>query len=87
VGVDNIDLVAATKKGIMVMNTPGGNTVSTAQLAFSLLCSSARSLPRADMSLKSGKWERSKFMGTELAGKTLAIVGCGRIGQQVSWWW
>lgn len=58
VGVDNIDLAAATKKGIMVMNTPGGNTVSTAQLAFSLLAVSARSLARADMSMKSGKWER-----------------------------
>jgi D-3-phosphoglycerate dehydrogenase / 2-oxoglutarate reductase len=58
VGVDNIDLVAATKKGVMVMNTPGGNTVSTAQLAFSLLTSSARSLPHGDASLKAGKWER-----------------------------
>lgn len=58
VGVDNIDLAAATKKGIMVMNTPGGNTVSTAQLAFSLLAVSSRSLARADMSMKSGKWER-----------------------------
>lgn len=86
VGVDNIDLPAATKKGVMVMNTPGGNTVSTAQLAFSLLAVSARSLARADMSMKEGKWERSKFMGTELAGKTLAVVGCGRIGQQVAKW-
>lgn len=64
----------------------GGNTVSTAQLAFSLLAVSARSLARADMSMKEGKWERSKFMGTELAGKTLAVVGCGRIGQQVARW-
>ena len=56
--MDNIDLAAATKKGVMVMNTPGGNTVSTAQLAFSLLAVSARSLARADMSMKSGKWER-----------------------------
>jgi D-3-phosphoglycerate dehydrogenase len=58
VGVDNIDLAEATKKGVMVMNTPGGNTVSTAQLAFSLLTTSARSLARADMSMKDSKWER-----------------------------
>jgi D-3-phosphoglycerate dehydrogenase len=84
VGVDNIDIKAATKFGIMVMNTPGGNTVSTAQLAVSLICSLARMLPAADMSVKAGKWDRKSFTGVELSGKTLGIIGCGRIGQVVA---
>ena len=75
VGIDNINTPEATRRGIMVMNTPGGNTVSTAQLAVSLLCSAARQIPAADASMKSGKWERKKFSGVELLGKTLAIVG------------
>ncbi|CAM9477755.1 unnamed protein product [Ascophyllum nodosum] len=86
VGIDNIDVAEATRRGILVMNTPGGNTVSTAQLAISLLCSAARRIPEADISMKQGKWERKKFMGLELQGKTLAIVGCGRIGQMVAQW-
>ncbi|CAM9827855.1 unnamed protein product, partial [Hapterophycus canaliculatus] len=86
VGIDNIDVAEATRKGVLVMNTPGGNTVSTAQLAISLLCSAARRIPEADISMKEGKWERKKFMGQELKGKTLAIVGCGRIGQMVAKW-
>lgn len=84
VGVDNIDVAAATKQGIMVMNTPGGNTVSTAQLAMSLLTSLARHLPAADMSVKQGKWDRKSFTGVEITGKVLGVVGCGRIGQVVA---
>eukprot|EP00968_Pinguiococcus_pyrenoidosus_P011334 scaffold908_cov228-Pinguiococcus_pyrenoidosus.AAC.5 len=86
VGIDNIDTPHATRRGIMVMNTPGGNTVSTAQLAVSLICSVARSIPAADISMKAGKWERKAFSGVEISGKTLAIVGCGRIGLVVAKW-
>eukprot|EP01041_Mallomonas_annulata_P002832 gene2832-5566_t len=84
VGVDNINVPEATKHGIMVMNTPGGNTVSTAQLALSLLCSMARQVPAADMSVKKGQWDRKTFNGVELNGKVLGVVGCGRIGQVVA---
>ena len=84
VGVDNINVTEATKYGIMVMNTPGGNTVSTAQLAMSLLCSMARKVPAANISVKEGKWDRKNFTGVELSGKTLGIIGCGRIGQVVA---
>ena len=84
VGVDNIDIPAATQAGIMVMNTPMGNTVSTAQLALSLLMSVARKLPAANMSVKKGEWSKKGFEGVELYGKTLGIVGCGRIGQVVA---
>lgn len=84
VGVDNIDINAATKAGVMVMNTPMGNTVSTAQLAMSLLCSMARKIPAADMAVKRGNWDKKGLEGVELLGKTLAIVGCGRIGQVVA---
>jgi len=84
VGIDNIDVKEATKHGMMVMNTPGGNTVSTAQLAMSLLCSLARNIPAADMSVKEGKWDRKSFTGIEMSGKTLGIIGCGRIGQEVA---
>src|SRR5881392_4104728 len=84
VGVDNIDVAAATRKGIVVMNTPGGNTVSTAEQTVTLLMSLARHTPAADAALHQGKWERSKFVGTQLAGKTLGIVGLGRIGREVA---
>ena len=84
VGVDNINIAEATKHGVMVMNTPGGNTVSTAQLAMSLLCAMARKVPAANMSVKEGKWDRKSFTGVELSGKTIGIVGCGRIGQVVA---
>lgn len=84
VGVDNVDLDAATKRGVIVMNTPGGNTVSTAEHAFSLLVSIARSIPQADASVKAGKWERKKFEGVELYNKTLAILGMGRIGTEIA---
>jgi D-3-phosphoglycerate dehydrogenase len=84
VGVDNINIPEATKAGIVVMNTPDGNTVSTAQLAMSLLCTMARKVPSANMSVKDGKWDRKSFSGVELHGKTLGVVGCGRIGQVVA---
>jgi D-3-phosphoglycerate dehydrogenase len=84
VGVDNIDVAAATRKGILVMNTPGGNTVSTAEHTVALLMALARNLPAADASLHGGKWERGKFVGRQLAGKTLGVVGLGRIGREVA---
>src|ERR1043166_6631925 len=84
VGVDNIDVPAATRKGIVVMNTPGGNTVSTAEHTITLLMALARHVTAADASLKSGKWERNKFVGTQVAGKTLGIIGLGRIGREVA---
>ena len=84
VGVDNVDVDAATQRGIVVMNTPGGNTISTAEHAFSLLVSVARKIPQADASVKCGKWDRKSFQGVELNGKTLAILGMGRIGTEVA---
>jgi D-3-phosphoglycerate dehydrogenase len=84
VGVDTIDVGAATRRGILVMNTPGGNTVSTAEHTITLLTSLARHIPTAHASLHAGKWERGKFVGTQLAGKTLAVVGLGRIGREVA---
>jgi D-3-phosphoglycerate dehydrogenase len=84
VGVDNIDVAAATRRGIVVMNTPGGNTVSTAEHTITMLMALARHIPAADATTKQGKWERSKFVGTQLAGKTLAVVGLGRIGREVA---
>ena len=84
VGLDNVDLKAATKKGIVAMNTPAGNTTSTAEHAMSLLLALSRNIPQAYLSLKSGKWERSKFTGVELHEKTLGIVGLGRIGSTVA---
>jgi len=85
VGVDNIDIAAATRKGIVVMNTPGGNTISTAEHTVSMMMALARHIPAADASTHSGKWERGgKFLGTQLAGKTLGIIGLGRIGKEVA---
>lgn len=84
VGVDNVDLQAATAKGIAVMNTPDGNTVATAELAFSLMLALARQIPQAYDSLNAGKWDRKTFMGVELRGKTLGVVGFGRIGRAVA---
>ncbi|XP_037542366.1 D-3-phosphoglycerate dehydrogenase [Nematolebias whitei] len=83
-GVDNVDVEAATKKGIIVMNTPSGNTISAAELTCALLMGLSRNLPQAAMSMKQGKWDRKKFMGTELLGKVLGIVGLGRIGKEVA---
>ena len=83
-GVDNVDVDAASRKGIIVMNTPGGNTISTAEQTMTLLLSLSRNTPQAHASLKSGKWDRKKFMGTEVYGKTLGIIGLGRIGTEVA---
>lgn len=84
VGLDNVDVDAASKKGVIVVNTPGGNTISTAEHTFSMMLALSRSIPQADLSTKKGEWERKKFMGVELYGKTLGIVGLGRIGTEVA---
>ena len=83
VGVDNVDLAAATSAGVLVMNTPGGNAVSVAEHTIALMLSMARSIPAANASTKAGKWEKKKFMGKELRGKTLGIVGLGSVGREV----
>src|SRR5438270_7364713 len=77
VGVDNIDVAAATRRGIVVMNTPGGNTISAAEHTIALLLSMARHVPEADASMKASKWDRSKFVGNQLAGKTIGVIGLG----------
>lgn len=84
VGTDNIDKVAATRHGIVVMNTPTGNTVSTAEHTFALMLGLSRNVAPAFQSLREGRWDRSQYMGTQLAGKTLGIVGLGRIGREVA---
>jgi len=84
VGVDNIDVSAATIRGVVVMNAPDGNTITTAEHTVAMLVSLARSIPQASSSLKSGHWDRKKFIGVELQGKTLGIVGLGRIGRVVA---
>ena len=83
VGVDNVDLEAATAAGVLVMNTPGGNAVSVAEHTLALMLAMARYIPQATTSTKSGKWEKKKFLGSELRGKTLGIVGLGSIGREV----
>jgi len=83
-GVDNVDLEAATRRGVLVMNTPGGNAVSVAEHTFALLLALARQVPRLDAALHAGRWEKSSGGGTELRGKTLGIVGFGRIGTEVA---
>jgi len=83
-GVDNIDVEAASEKGIVVMNTPGGNTVAAAEHAISMLLSLARKIPQACASMKDGKWEKKKFMGVEVHRKTLGVIGLGRIGSLVA---
>jgi D-3-phosphoglycerate dehydrogenase / 2-oxoglutarate reductase len=84
VGVDNVDIEAATQHGTVVMNTPGGNTVTTAELTFTMLLSLARKVPQAHATMVAGKWDRKLFQGTELAGKTLGVLGMGRIGTEVA---
>jgi D-3-phosphoglycerate dehydrogenase len=84
IGVDNIDVATATKKGIVVMNTPGGNNVTTAEHTITLMLSLARWIPQADASLHAGKWERTKFEGTEVCNKTLGVIGLGNIGAIVA---
>ena len=84
IGVDNIDIPAATANGIVVMNTPFGNAITTAEHAIAMMFSLARKIPQASQSTHAGKWEKSKFMGTELYGKTLGLIGCGNIGSIVA---
>ena len=83
VGVDNVDLPSATAAGVLVMNTPGGNAVSVAEHTVALMLSLARSIPNASASVKSGKWEKRKFLGNELRAKTLGVIGLGSIGREV----
>ncbi len=84
VGVDNVDVEAATQRGVVVMNTPGGNTLTTAEMTFFMLGALARKIPAAHASMVGGKWDRKQFQGTELFGKTLGILGAGRIGGEVA---
>jgi D-3-phosphoglycerate dehydrogenase len=84
IGVDNVDIPAATKKGIIVMNTPFGNSITTAEHAISLMLSLARQIPEADESTRAGKWEKNRFMGVEVTSKVLGIIGCGNIGSIVA---
>jgi len=84
VGVDNVDVEAATQHGIVVMNTPGGNTVTTAELSFAMILALARKVPQAHVSMAAGKWDRKLFQGAELLGKTLGVLGMGRIGSEVA---
>ncbi|MCK6499487.1 MAG: phosphoglycerate dehydrogenase, partial [Nitrospira sp.] len=84
VGVDNVDVASATERGVVVMNTPAGNTISTAELTFSMLLSLARKIPQAHASMKAGEWNRKAFSGTEVYGKILGVLGMGRIGSEVA---
>lgn len=84
VGVDNIDVDAATKRGVAVVNSPTGNTIAAAEHSFALLMALARNIPQADASMRRGEWTRSRFMGVELRGKTLGVIGLGRVGSEVA---
>jgi D-3-phosphoglycerate dehydrogenase len=84
IGVDNVDIAAATARGIIVMNTPFGNSITTAEHAISLMLALARQIPEADSSTRAGKWEKNKFLGVEIFGKTLGIIGCGNVGSIVA---
>jgi D-3-phosphoglycerate dehydrogenase len=84
IGVDNVDVAAATAKGIIVMNTPFGNSITTAEHAIGLLLALARQIPQADASTQAGKWEKNRFMGIEITNKTVGVVGCGNIGSIVA---
>src|SRR5204863_2571478 len=81
--VDNVDLDAATAAGVLVMNTPGGNAISVAEHTLAMMLSMARRIPQANASTRAGKWEKKKFVGSELRGKTLGVVGLGSIGREV----
>lgn len=83
-GTDNIDKEAATKRGIVVMNTPGGNTITTGEHTMAMLMALLRNIPQATASMKEGKWEKKKFMGTEVYNKTLGLIGMGKIGTVVA---
>src|SRR5215217_673626 len=84
IGVDNVEIPAATAKGIIVMNTPFGNSITTAEHAIAMMFALARQIPQADASTQAGKWEKNRFMGVELTGKTLGVIGCGNIGSIVA---
>jgi D-3-phosphoglycerate dehydrogenase len=84
IGVDNVDIAAATAAGIIVMNTPFGNSITTAEHAIAMLFACARQIPAADQSTQAGKWEKSRFMGVEITGKVLGVIGCGNIGSVVA---
>src|SRR5215470_12659601 len=83
IGVDNVDIPAATAKGIIVMNTPFGNSITTAEHAITLMLALARQIPQADVSTQAGKWEKNRFMGVEITSKTLGVIGCGNVGSIV----
>src|SRR5215210_4489209 len=84
IGVDNVEIPAATAKGVIVMNTPFGNSITTAEHAIALMFALARQIPQADASTQAGKWEKNRFMGVELTAKTLGVIGCGNIGAIVA---
>jgi D-3-phosphoglycerate dehydrogenase / 2-oxoglutarate reductase len=84
IGVDNVDIPAATGRGIIVMNTPFGNSITTAEHAITLMLALARQIPEADVSTRAGKWEKNKFLGVEIFGKTLGVIGCGNVGSIVA---
>src|SRR5688572_12100854 len=84
IGVDNVDIAAATAKGVIVMNTPFGNSITTAEHAIAMMFALARQIPQADTSTQAGKWEKNRFMGVELTGKVLGVIGCGNIGSIVA---
>ena len=84
IGVDNVDIPAATARGVVVMNTPFGNSITTAEHAIALIFALARQLPEADASTQAGKWEKNRFMGVEVTGKTLGLIGAGNIGSIVA---
>src|SRR4051795_13076541 len=84
IGVDNVDVPAATARGVIVMNTPFGNSITTAEHAIAMMFALARQIPQADASTQAGKWEKNRFMGVELTAKTLGVIGCGNIGSIVA---
>src|SRR5271155_5991023 len=84
IGVDNVDIPAATARGVIVMNTPFGNSITTAEHAIAMMFALARQLPQADVSTQAGKWEKNRFMGVELYAKTLGLIGAGNIGSIVA---
>ena len=84
IGVDNVDIPAASKKGVIVMNTPFGNSITTAEHAIALMFALARQIPEANASTQAGKWEKNRFMGVELSDKTLGLIGAGNIGSIVA---
>jgi D-3-phosphoglycerate dehydrogenase len=84
IGVDNVDIPAATARGVIVMNTPFGNSITTAEHAVAMMFALARQIPQADASTQAGRWEKNRFMGVELTAKTLGVIGCGNIGSIVA---